>query len=83
MFYDFLVVGQVVPVNPAVSVRGPKHIVKKGKTPIPSMDEARALLDTIPTDTVVQVKKSLNFDSHETVLSRMSNSQSIMRKYFF
>jgi site-specific recombinase XerD len=56
MFYNFLVVGQIVSVNPAASVRGPKHIVKKGKTPIPSTDEARALLDTIPTDTVVGLR---------------------------
>lgn len=30
MLFDWLVVGQVVPVNPASSVRGPKHVVKKG-----------------------------------------------------
>jgi len=29
MLFDWLVVGQVVPVNPASSVRGPKHVVKK------------------------------------------------------
>ena len=46
MLYDWLVLGQVVPMNPAASVRGPKHIVKKGKTPIPSTEEARALLDS-------------------------------------
>ena len=34
MLFDWLVVGQVVPVNPASSVRGPKHVVKKGKTPV-------------------------------------------------
>src|ERR687889_754264 len=28
MLFDWLVVGQVVPVNPAASVRGPRHIVK-------------------------------------------------------
>jgi site-specific recombinase XerD len=31
--FDWLVIGQIVPVNPAASVRGPKHIVRKGKTP--------------------------------------------------
>src|SRR5712692_3827144 len=56
MLYNWLVLGQVVPVNPAASVRGPKHIVKKGKTPIPSTEEARALLDTIPADTVVGLR---------------------------
>src|SRR5262249_14616481 len=32
--FDWLVMGQVIPMNPAASVRGPKHIVKKGKTPV-------------------------------------------------
>src|SRR5277367_3975366 len=41
--FDWLVVGQVVPVNPAASVRGPTHVVKKGKTPVLSPDEARRL----------------------------------------
>jgi site-specific recombinase XerC len=32
--FDWLVVGQVVPVNLAAAVRGPQHIVKIGKTPV-------------------------------------------------
>ena len=32
MLFDWLVVGQVIPLNPAHAVRGPKHVVKKGKT---------------------------------------------------
>ena len=47
MLFDWLVIGQVVPMNPAASVRGPKHVVKKGKTPVLSPDEARATLDSI------------------------------------
>ena len=31
---DWLVVGRILPFNPASSVRGPKHVVKKGKTPV-------------------------------------------------
>ncbi|OYV25357.1 MAG: integrase [Acidocella sp. 20-63-7] len=45
--FDWLVTGQVVPVNPAASVRGPRHIVKSGKTPVLEPEEARALLDSI------------------------------------
>ncbi len=47
MLFEDLVVGQVIPVNPAASVRGPKHVVKKGKTPVLSAQEARLLLDSI------------------------------------
>jgi site-specific recombinase XerC len=45
--FDWLVTGQVAPLNPAGSVRGPSHIVKAGKTPALDPLEARALLDSI------------------------------------
>ena len=45
--FDWLVTGQVVPVNPAASVRGPTHSVRRGKTPALAPDEARRLLDAI------------------------------------
>src|SRR6266851_3506119 len=44
MLFDWLVTGQVVPVNPAHSVRGPRHSVSKGVTPVLSSEEASALL---------------------------------------
>jgi len=49
--FDWLVIGQVVPVNPAASVRGPAHVVRQGKTPVLEPAEARALLDSIDTAT--------------------------------
>ena len=50
--FDWLVIGQVVPANPAASVRGPTHIVRTGKTPVLQPAEARLLLDTIDTSTL-------------------------------
>lgn len=47
MLFDWLVVHQVVPWNPASSVRGPKYVVKRGKTPVLTADQARTLLDSI------------------------------------
>jgi site-specific recombinase XerD len=38
---------QVVATNPAHSVRGPKHVVKTGKTTVLDADQARKLLDSI------------------------------------
>ena len=32
MLFDWLVVGQVLPVNPASAVRGPKYVARRGKT---------------------------------------------------
>ena len=47
MLFDWLVTGQVMPTNPAHSVRGPKHSVKKGKTSVLSAEEMGALLASI------------------------------------
>ena len=50
--FDWLVTGQVMPTNPATSVRGPTHVVRTGKTPVLQPAEARLLLDTIDTSTL-------------------------------
>ena len=52
MLFDFLVTGQIIPANPAASVRGPKYVVKKGKTPVLSREEARKLLSSIDVSTI-------------------------------
>ena len=51
MLFDYLVVGQIMPSNPAHSVRGPRHVVKKGKTPILYTDELKQLFASIDTTT--------------------------------
>src|SRR5882672_9592222 len=56
MLFDWLVIGQIVEVNPAGSVRGPKYVVKQGKTPVLKADEARVLLDSIKTDSIVGIR---------------------------
>ena len=47
MLFDWMVVGQVIPINPAHAVRGPKHSQKRGKTPVLQADEARTLINSI------------------------------------
>src|SRR5213080_1348501 len=56
MLFDWLVIGQIIETNPASSVRGPKHVVKRGKTPVLKADEARRLLDSIKTDSIVGLR---------------------------
>jgi integrase len=56
MLFDWLVTGQIVPHNPATSVRGPKHVVKRGKTPVLTADEARKLLDSIDRSTLIGLR---------------------------
>jgi site-specific recombinase XerD len=56
MLFDWLVTGQVVATNPAHAVRGPKHVVKTGKTTVLDADQARTLLDSIDISTVVGLR---------------------------
>jgi site-specific recombinase XerD len=49
MLFDWLATGQVMPTNPAHSVRGPRHVVTKGKTPVLTPEETKAILESIPT----------------------------------
>jgi len=56
MLFDWLVTGQVVPQNPAHSVRGPKHSMKKGKTSVLTAEEMRTLLDSIDTSKLIGLR---------------------------
>ncbi len=37
-------------------MRGPKYVVKRGKTPVLSADEARKLLDSIESNTLIGLR---------------------------
>jgi integrase len=52
MLFDWLITRQVLPTNPAAAVRGPKHVVKTGSTPVFEGAEWRKLLGSIPTATL-------------------------------
>jgi site-specific recombinase XerD len=56
MLFDWLVRNQVLPFNPASSVRGPAYVVKRGKTPVLTAEQARALLDSIDTTKIVGLR---------------------------
>jgi site-specific recombinase XerD len=56
MLFDFFVTGGILKSNPASSVRGPKHVVFKGKTPVLQPEDARLLLDSIPTDQIAGLR---------------------------
>ena len=53
MLFNWLILGQIMPSNPASAVRGPKHVVKKGKTPVLSAEEVRLLFESIDTSTPI------------------------------
>jgi integrase/recombinase XerD len=54
--FDYLTTGGILEVNPAASVRGPRHVVKRGKTPVLSSEEARKLLDSIESNTLIGLR---------------------------
>jgi integrase/recombinase XerD len=54
--FDYLVTGGIMPANPATSVRGPKFVVKCGKTPVLSAEDARKLLDSIDVTDLIGLR---------------------------
>ena len=54
--FDWLVVGQVIPTNPTAAIRGPKHAVNTGKTPVLTAAETCSLLDSIDTTTLIGLR---------------------------
>jgi len=56
MLFDWLVIGQVLAINPAHAVRGPKHVVRRGKTPVLTEDQARRLLESLDASTLVGLR---------------------------
>ena len=56
MLFDWLVTGQILRVNPAGSVRGPKHVVKRGKSPVLTAEQCRHLIDSIDTSRIVGLR---------------------------
>lgn len=75
MLFDWLVTGQVIPFNPASSVRGPKHIVKRGKTPVLIADEARQLLDSIEISSPDRPPRPGQFKDRHMRIGRVSSAQ--------
>jgi integrase/recombinase XerD len=52
----FDAIGQIIPTNPAHSVREPRHSVSKGSTPVLSSEEATALLTGMDVSSVVGLR---------------------------
>lgn len=54
--FDWMVMGQIIPHNPAVSVRGPRYSARIGKTPVLSPEETRQILDSIDTTKLIGLR---------------------------
>ena len=80
---DWLVVHQVLPVNPAASVRGPKHVVTKGATPVLTPAETRSLLDRIDTGTLVGLRDRALLSVLVYSFARVSAAVGMRRQDYF
>ena len=90
MLFDWLVIGQVVPNNPAAAVHGPKHVVKTGKTPVLEGAQWRKLLASIPDMTLRDMRDraliakiariGLAADPRRAVYERVSRRQMVRQK---
>lgn len=56
MLFDYLVTGGVLRSNPAASVKGPKVVVVKGRTPVLSAADTRHLLESIDTNKIAGLR---------------------------
>lgn len=54
--FDWMVVRQAIPSNPATPVRGPRFSQRRGKTPVLQPDEMRALLESIGTGRLIDLR---------------------------
>ena len=80
---DWLVVHQVLPANPAAAVRGPKHVVTKGATPVLTPAETRALLDRIDTGTRVGLRDRALLSVMVYSFARVSAAVGMRRQDYF
>ena len=80
---DWLVVSQVLPVNPAAAVRGPKHVVTKGATPVLTPAEARKLLEHIDTGTLAGLRDRAIFSVMLYSFARVSAVLGMRRGDYF
>jgi integrase/recombinase XerC len=56
MWFDWLVVHHVMETNPASSVKSPRQVISKGKTPVLDPSEARQLVNAIDTSTAIGLR---------------------------
>lgn len=83
MLFDYLVLGGILPTNPAAPVRGPKHNAKRGKTPVLSAEEARQLLDSIEPDTLIGLRDRALIGLMVFSFARVSAAVSMRVEDFF
>ena len=62
--FDWMVSGGTLEANPATSVQRPRHVVRVGRTPVLSDDEARTLLESISIDRIAGLPRQGAYRVH-------------------
>jgi integrase/recombinase XerD len=76
-------VGHIVETNPASSVHGPKRVVRRGKTPVLTADEARQLLASIDIDTTIGLRDRALIAVMVYSFARVSASVAVQGEDYF
>ena len=79
----FWLSGNWWPVNPTASVRGPKYVVKRGKTPVWSREDAKKLLESIPRDDLAGLRDRALILTMLFSFARVSAVLSLKRQDFY
>jgi integrase/recombinase XerD len=82
-FFDRLGLRHAMALNPAVSVRAPKYAVVEGKTPALSVAQARQLLASIDTTTVIGLRDRAIIATLIYTAARMGAVAKLRRKDYY
>lgn len=81
--FDFLVINQVITMNPAGSVKAPRHVVKKGKTPVLTADEMRKLFKSIDVSTSIGLRDRAMIAVMAYSFARVSAMCKLKHKHYY
>lgn len=82
-FFDKLVERHAVVLNPALSVRGPKHSVSEGKTPAFTKEQVRRLLASIDASDIVGLRDRTIIEVLVYTAARAGAVAKLRRRDFF
>lgn len=78
--FDWLVVKQALPVDPAASVRGPRYSSHRGKTPVLTREQSRALFDSFNPGSIIDLRDRALVALMTYVFARVSAALKLRRK---
>ncbi len=81
--FDWLTISGSVTMNPASPVRGPRHVVSRGTTPVLTVEEARQLIGAIPADTPIACRDRALIATMVYTFARVSAATGMLASDYF